>query len=385
MRLNDVLESLPELKILKRKNISDEVISFIEQSSWNVGLVTELNYKERSRRDFDWFLTDLGYICFASGNKTLRYLRRLFVKQVKFVGAAPSLNMCTLEAVEALKQAEVCLHDTMFDPSILELISEEAEVVNVGKRCGKHRVTQKEINALILDSVRKGKRVVRLKAGDPGIFGRLCEETDLLTDHELPFKVQAAVSSLSIATTATGILLTRRNLYRGFSVLTPRCAGGKVGSLNVSELNLPVVLFMATHIVRESFNDMLESGMVTNDTPAAVVFDAGTPKQRVVCGTVQSLPDKMDALPRGTGLIYVGEGAVYGNWPNFGVLEGVSVMVNQETSRDLIDEIEERGGKLRWGEKPCPYLSIKALERLSLDTVVRRVRNELEGKVLVCL
>ncbi|WPJ94626.1 SAM-dependent methyltransferase [Coraliomargarita algicola] len=253
MRIERIIGNLPKLTVARAAGLSAALLAELLNGRLSLVLCQGLSDADKAAAGLDWFRSDAGYVCFAVGNSMLQRIRTLFVSKVVLAGAAPRLGMCTLEAVEAMRRAEVCLHDTLFDPEILKQLPADAEVVNVGKRCGKHAVKQPEINRMLLDYAREGKRVLRLKAGDPGIFGRLCEETDTLSEYALPFEVQAAVSSLSAATTATGLLLTRRCVHRGFTVMTPRCAGGAIGELDPRSMDLPVVLFMATHILEESF------------------------------------------------------------------------------------------------------------------------------------
>ncbi|NQT91890.1 MAG: hydroxymethylbilane synthase, partial [Lentisphaerae bacterium] len=154
-----------------------------------------------------------GYlsVTFRSGDERFTRMRSLFVKTVTFgAGGVGSSGTCTLDVLGAVRECDVCLHDALMGMGTLDQLSPGAERIHVGKRCGRHSLPQPEITGLIARYARRGLRVLRLKGGDPGIFGRLAEEVDALDRLELPYRVLPGVSSLTAATTATGMLLTRR-------------------------------------------------------------------------------------------------------------------------------------------------------------------------------
>ena len=241
-------------------------------------------------------------LTFRRDDERLRALRNLFVKAVRFVGAGVGdAELCTAAGLRELRLADCVIYDALMDASLLG--ETRGETLYVGKRSGAHTLKQPEITALIGERVRRGERVVRLKGGDPGLFGRLAEETDGLAADGLPFRVWPGVSALAAATTATGMLLTRRNESRGFHVETPRSAGPDTTE----------VWFMALAMAGEL------AARYVPKTPCAIVYDAGAPTQAIVRGTVSSLlapgvvhtPDT-DGRP---GLIIVGAAARHGFAP----------------------------------------------------------------------
>ncbi len=375
MRLERILEKLPELEVARGPRLTADVMDALKGGRLALALCEVLTDAQKCEAGLDWFRTDAGYVCFAAGDALVQRIRSLFVSKVVMAGAAPRLGMCTLEAVEAMRHAEVCLHDTLFDLEILKQLPAHAKVINVGKRCGKHAVKQPEINRMLLDYAREGKRVLRLKAGDPGIFGRLCEETDTLSEYGLPFQVQAGVSSLSAATTATGLLLTRRCVHRGFTVMTPRCAGGAIGELDPHSMDMPVVLFMATHILAESFEKLQQCGMAA-ETPASIIFDAGTPVQTVITGTVATLPGMVADLPSRTGLVYAGAGAGYDLWPDFTPLAGRRINVLNTNNPDLARRVSDLGGVANPVAEGADVYSVAELERLTEQLIVEAFKQE---------
>ena len=245
---------------------------------------------------------------FKKGNSTFTMLRKLFVKPLIFAGAGVGTKEnTTLGTIDALKNCEICLYDALCPQELLEYLPYEAEAIYVGKRSGEHSYSQPEICRMLLDYARKGKRVVRLKGGDPGIFGRLAEEVAVLDEYELPHRVLPGISSLTAATTSTGLLLTRRGLSRGFNVFSPRKSGsGDIEWLSDEEKSmLPQVFFMGVGKLKAICEKLFAEGR-NLETPVAVVFNAGYPDQKIINGAIENIVDKMPntSMP---GIIIVGD------------------------------------------------------------------------------
>ncbi|MDI6773858.1 MAG: uroporphyrinogen-III synthase [Verrucomicrobiota bacterium] len=267
---------------------------------------------------------------FRAGDTRLLRLRSLFVKPAVFAGAGTGrAGACTMETTEALKIADVCLHDAIMDDALLRYANLRASLIDVGKRCGSGGQGQETINDLIAGRVRRGERVVRLKGGDPGVFGRLAEEVESLESLGLPYRVLPGVSSLLAATTGTGMLLTRRGESRGFRVMTPRVEGGRVASVgSAAWAGSPQVYFMATNCARDVLTELRSEGM-SPDTPAAFVFDAGAVSESVVRGVVKTIADQLppDAMADKSGLLIVGEAARHGYVRTNGALGGRRILL----------------------------------------------------------
>lgn len=243
---------------------------------------------------------------FRRGDGRLRALRDLYIKAVRFVGAGVGdAGLCTVAGLRELRGADVVIYDALMDASLLDGL--RAERLYVGKRSGAHALPQAAITALIGERARRGERVVRLKGGDPGIFGRLAEETDALAADGIPFRVLPGVSALAAATTATGMLLTRREAGKGFCVGTPRAVGE--GSTDVWFMALGLADAVARRYPPE--------------TPCAIVCDAGAPGQTLWRGRVRELRAQTPERP---GLLIVGEAATHG-FPALGPLAGRRVWV----------------------------------------------------------
>src|SRR5258708_7298492 len=139
---------------------------------------------------------------------------------VYIVGAGPgAADLLTLKAAALLARAGAVLHDDLVPREILDLVSPAAELINVGKRCGRHGSSQEQINRLMVVHARRGKPVVRLKSGDPAVFGRLGEELDALREAEVPFEIVPGVTAATAAAAAAQATLTDRRLASAFVVL----------------------------------------------------------------------------------------------------------------------------------------------------------------------
>lgn len=243
-------------------------------------------------------------ITFLKDHPVAPYLRNLFVPSVILAGAgAGRAGTATIETVNALLRAEVCICDALLDRSLLSYLPAEAIVIEAGKRCGSSGSGQNEINEWIVRYARRGFRVVRLKGGDPGIFGRLSEEVTALDEFHLPYVVYPGISSFQTASTGTGMLLTKRSASRGFSILTARKEAGKEGRYEngfpaLPELpdfgTLPKVFFMGLHQCESIFNELISKGADAT-TPAAAVFWAGSSNEEILKGTLGSLPKLIEA------------------------------------------------------------------------------------------
>ena len=153
-----------------------------------------------------------GYlaITFRKGDTRFQTLRTLYTPAVTIAGAGVGhRDLCTIATIRALQRCDLCLYDSLMDQRLLDHLPPHAEAIDVGKRCGAHTKEQHEITHLLCEYARRSHRIVRLKGGDPGIFGRLAEETEALEALALPYHVIPGISALQAATTSTGMLLTR--------------------------------------------------------------------------------------------------------------------------------------------------------------------------------
>ncbi|HCE42499.1 MAG TPA: uroporphyrinogen-III C-methyltransferase [Lentisphaeria bacterium] len=252
-------------------------------------------------------------LTYRKGDRIFNEIRKLFVKSVVFAGAGPGdADLATAGAVDALGKCEVCLYDALSTPELLKHLPPSAMAVYVGKRMSAHSSSQQEINRLIAKFARQGKRLVRLKGGDPTIFGRLAEEVETLDDLELPYRVIPGVSSMN-AVGATGLMLTRRGLSRGFSVMTPRKSGSSEFQHVSREerLRFPSVFFMGLSETANIAKCLIKDGRNKNE-PASIVLSAGNEsEQKVVSGSLSEFARSVIKIPKGEapGIFIIGENA----------------------------------------------------------------------------
>lgn len=214
---------------------------------------------------------------------------------VTLVGAGPGdPGLLTLAGKHALENAEVVLYDRLVGDRVLSLIPGDALAVDVGKRSGDHPVPQHEINALIVRHAEAGKRVVRLKGGDPYLFGRGAEELELLHERGIPFRVVPGVTSAVAVPAYAGIPVTHRDFSSSLHILTGHGKGGSAPDIPYAELARvggTLVFLMGLAAAREICGGLVTAGMPP-DTPAAVVENGTRPDQRRLIATLRTLPDE---------------------------------------------------------------------------------------------
>ncbi len=229
---------------------------------------------------------------------------------VSLVGAGPGdPGLLTLKAVDRLQRADAVYHDALIDPAILAHVSPAATLIDVGKRRGSTPVPQREIESALIRDAEAGLYVVRLKGGDPFLFGRGGEEALALRRHGIPFEVIPGVSSGTGVPSAAGIPLTHRGLARSVAFLaahdlTPDAARERLGLLARSADTL--VLFMAGAELQRAQETLLRAG-ISAATPAALIENGSLENERVARGTIGVLARL--GVERGDGPVLVVIGA----------------------------------------------------------------------------
>lgn len=212
---------------------------------------------------------------------------------VTLVGAGPGdPGLLTCKGLDALKQAEVVVFDRLVGPQILSLIPEHAERIDVGKQASNHPVPQYQINRILLEKALEGKRVVRLKGGDPFLFGRGGEELELLKENQVPFQeVPGVTSALSVPAYA-GIPVTHRDYCSSVHIITGHARAGAELNIDFNALRRTrgtLVFLMGVTALPMICKGLLDAGM-EGDMPAAVVERGTLPGQRKVISTLEQLP-----------------------------------------------------------------------------------------------
>lgn len=212
--------------------------------------------------------------------------------KVWLVGAGPGdIGLLTKKAIEVIEQAEFIAYDALVGEEILCMLPEKAEKVSVGKRSGKHSIPQEETNRLILDEALKGKKVVRLKGGDPFVFGRGGEELELLVKYNIPFEVVPGITSAIAVPAYAGIPVTHREYTSSFHVITGHPQRGGRDRINYAALvkmDATLVFLMSVRSMGVVMENLMEAGM-DPCMPAAVLEQGTRYCQRRIISTVGNL------------------------------------------------------------------------------------------------
>ena len=230
--------------------------------------------------------------------------------RVALVGAGPGdPELLTLRAARLLAQADVVVHDHLVGPGVLELIGEGAQRIYVGKERCRHSMAQDDINRLLVRLAREGRNVVRLKGGDPFIFGRGGEELQALAAEGVPFEVVPGVTAACGVASHAGIPLTHRDFAQSCTFVTGHLKDGSC-ELDWPALARPrqtVVIYMGLSGLPTICAQLIAHGLPAH-WPAAVVAQGTLPTQRVVCATLATLAEevKREGL-QSPGLTIVGE------------------------------------------------------------------------------
>ncbi len=213
--------------------------------------------------------------------------------EVTLVGAGPGdPGLLTLNALQAIQQADIVFHDALISDEIMALIRRDAERVPVGKRGGHHSVPQEQINELLISHARKGLRVVRLKGGDPFIFGRGGEEMQAVTDQGIACRVVPGITAALGASAYAGIPLTHRDHSQSVLFVTGHTCRNE-NAIDWDTLARPrqtIVVYMGTVNAARITRELTQRGRPA-DTPIAVVSHATRPSQKVYIGTLADLND----------------------------------------------------------------------------------------------
>ena len=311
--------------------------------------------------------------------------------KVWLVGAGPGeLGLFTIKGLEVLQKAEVVVYDALIGDAVLTLIPDRAEKINVGKRAGNHRMTQEQINLTLLEQAQAGKRVVRLKGGDPFLFGRGGEELELLVENDVPYEIVPGVTSAFAVPAYNGIPVTHRDFTSSVHIITGHRrssanthsigraeasrnmnTAGSVGALSDSDgLGIDyealvrtkgtLIFLMGLSTLPVIMRGLLDAG-ISPDTPAAVLERGTTAGQRRVLATVSTLEEETDrARIKAPAIIVVGEVCRLAEsfaWAEKRPLAGRKILLTRP--KELISEM---AGRLR-------RMGAEVLEMPAIETV----------------
>lgn len=275
--------------------------------------------------------------------------------KVWLVGAGPSdVGLLTIKGKEILQKAQVVIYDRLVGAGILALIPEEAEVIDVGKRAGDHTMPQMEINQLLLKKAKEGNQVVRLKGGDPFLFGRGGEELELLVEHGIPFEIVPGVTSAISVPAYNGIPVTHRDYTSSLHIITGHKKQGEKLELDFESLvrlQGTLVFLMGVSAMDEICRGLIAAGMEL-DMPAAILQQGTTAGQKKIIATVSTLVEEVEKQGIQTpAIIVVGKVCALGNcfeWYEKNPLFGKKILVTRPKERNgsLSGKLREIGAEV---------------------------------------
>jgi uroporphyrin-III C-methyltransferase/precorrin-2 dehydrogenase/sirohydrochlorin ferrochelatase len=299
------------LRYLRQKleSVIPQKVSLLGQFSEKFRSSVKIRFKSVTERRYFWEDVLDGDIAenILQGNEQVaeqKFLEKLnapdaskTVGEVYLVGAGPGdPDLLTFRALRLMQKADVVVYDRLVSPEILELVRRDAEKIYVGKAKSKHTIPQDEINELLAKEALAGNRVVRLKGGDPFIFGRGGEELETLIEHGVSFQVVPGITAASGAASYAGIPLTHRDHAKSVVFATGHLQDNSI-NLNWQGLAQPdqtIVFYMGLTGLPIICEQLVKHGLAPT-TPIAMVQSATTAEQKVVTGTLEDIQQKAQA------------------------------------------------------------------------------------------
>ncbi|PBQ22978.1 uroporphyrinogen-III C-methyltransferase [Levilactobacillus brevis] len=277
------------------------------------------------------------------------------IGRVTLLGAGPgNPELLTLLGKRRLKEADVVLYDRLINPSLLALVPAQAERIDVGKLPNFHKVKQSVINQLLVDYAQNGKQVVRLKAGDPYVFGRGGEEGQFLREHGVTFDVVPGLTSAITGLAAVGIPITHRDYASSFHVITGhrQADGRQLDWENIAHQEGTLVFLMGMAALTDICQSLMSHGRQVT-TPVAIVQWATQWRQRLVTGTLKDIDARAHEQQIGSpAIIVVGEvvqlAAIL--QPTLS-LQGVHVLLPYTVNSQLYPALQDRGATVDFYER----------------------------------
>ncbi|OGI24384.1 MAG: uroporphyrinogen-III C-methyltransferase [Candidatus Melainabacteria bacterium RIFOXYA12_FULL_32_12] len=273
--------------------------------------------------------------------------------KVYLLGAGPGdEGLITVKGLECIKNADVIVYDNLVNENLLSFAKDTVEKIYVGKKINQHTLVQDEINKLLVQKAKEGKTVVRLKGGDPFVFGRGGEEALELKKEDIPFEIVPGISSSIAALAYAGIPITHRAISTSFHVITghedPTKEEESVDYQALAQLKGTLVFLMGLNNLGKICSQLLKYGK-SSDTPAAVVSKGTTSEQKVAVGTLDNIEQKLDNITY-PAIIVVGDVINLReslNWFENKPLFGRKILVTRarHQASALVKKIEEAGGR----------------------------------------
>lgn len=228
-------------------------------------------------------------------NKILSSMKNKKTGEVYLVGAGPGeRDLLTIRALHLMQKCDICIYDNLVSKDILELVRRDADLVYAGKKKDQHTLSQDKINSLLIKFAKQGKRVLRLKGGDPFIFGRGGEEIESLMKHKILFQVVPGITAASGVASYSGIPLTHRDHAQSCLFLTGHLKDGVI-DFDWPKLiieNQTLVVYMGLLSLSELVDNLVKHGMIKK-MPIAIIESGTTSQQRVVTGVLSNIKLKV--------------------------------------------------------------------------------------------
>jgi len=305
--------------------------------------------------------------------------------KVYLVGAGPgSADLITVRGAELLKTADCIIYDKLANPALLKFARPDAEIIHVPKRIGPGSATQDQINNLLVEKAKLGQTVVRLKGGDPCIFGRIGQELTALTEAGINFEIVPGVTAAVAAAEFAGIILTDRDYSSQVVFITGQEAEGKQKS-NIdwnllAKFSGTIVFYMAMGNLELIAKRLIKSGM-EKETPAAVIADATLPSQKTVRASLKQITEKCKENKIGPpAIVVIGAAADKKlNWLANKPLFGRSIVVTRDadSNADFAAKIIAKGGN------PIEFTTIKIKPLTQTNTFLQTLAKIAEYDWLI--
>ncbi|MEN9361273.1 MAG: hypothetical protein RL095_2808 [Verrucomicrobiota bacterium] len=375
MRLGEVFDALPDLAVLEVWDAASEEDFYaltLEVLSGRVrGLVWESEDLDHDLPEgLAFFSSDSAQasLIYRIDDEPMKSLQSFFSPPVMFSGAGPGEEeWITVETERALALADSCFDDALASPALLHLLPSNARRHHVGKRGDAPSFDQDGINHLLVRDASLGRKVLRLKGGDPGILGRITEEIDALSRHGIPWQVSPGVSALQAIGPCGGLFLTQRGVSDRVTLTTARQAGGGLSPLLHFD-RATLVVYMGLLSADDIRTQLLGAGYPP-DIPVCVAVNLARPGQTFLDATLADFPERLAAARmRPPGLIILGDVAAppLRRLSPPAPLNGLRVLLS---CSDSACRIEWEQQLRRWGAKPQRlYPVMSSEERARLPT-----------------